>query len=132
MKQKFQIEFLLSSSSGYILWNAIGTASGLQRWFADEIHVKGHTYTFRWGKIEERPATLIKSREGEYVRFRWNDEQDDKTFFELRLLYNELTDDFHLRIVDFAEEGEVEDMIDLWNSQLENFTRAYGIYLTLC
>ncbi len=132
MKHKFQIEYLLSSTSGYILWNAIGTPSGLQRWFADDIRVDGHVYSFRWGKHEERKATLIKMRENEYIRFRWDDETDQRTFFELRLLYNELTDDYHLCITDFADEGEVEDMMELWDSQLESLTRSYGIYLTPC
>ena len=45
MKKKIRIEYPLNPASGSILWGAISTPSGLQRWFAtlrtqaQEMHV---------------------------------------------------------------------------------------------
>lgn len=45
MKRKTQIEYPLNPSSSVIIWNAISTAAGLQRWFADHVTKEGKTYT---------------------------------------------------------------------------------------
>ena len=37
MKKKIRIEYPLNPASGSILWGAISTPSGLQRWFADNV-----------------------------------------------------------------------------------------------
>ena len=37
MKKKIRIEYPLNPASGTILWGAISTPSGLQRWFADNV-----------------------------------------------------------------------------------------------
>lgn len=50
MKKKIRIEYPLNPASGTILWGAISTPSGLQRWFADNVSKVDKTYTFKWGK----------------------------------------------------------------------------------
>lgn len=40
MKKKIRIEYPLNPASGSILWGAISTPSGLQRWFADIVSKK--------------------------------------------------------------------------------------------
>ncbi len=59
MKRKTQIEYPLNPSSSIIIWNAISTTAGLQRWFADQVTKDGKTYTFRWGKL--KPARPLWS-----------------------------------------------------------------------
>ena len=76
-------------------------------------------FTFKWGKTETRNAEVINLRTGSFIRFRWEDEEDTKYYFELRISVNELTHDYTLEVIDFAEPGEEKDMIELWNSQFE-------------
>jgi hypothetical protein len=40
--------------------------------------------------------------------------------------YNELTGDFVLEITDFAEPDEVDDMKELWDSQVNKLRRTCG------
>ena len=47
MKKKIRIEYPLNPASGSILWGAISTPSGLQRWFADNVSKVNKTYTFK-------------------------------------------------------------------------------------
>ena len=126
MKTKFHIEYALNPASINILWITISTPSGLQRWFADKVTRDGKTFTFKWGKTEERQAELINSRQDLFVRFRWCDESD-RSYFELRIIYNELTNDHLLEVTDFAEPDEVDDSINLWNSQIESMRRLCGV-----
>jgi hypothetical protein len=62
----------------------------------------------------------------EYIRFQWIDEDSD-TFFEFRITKDELTGDVALIISDFADEDEIEDATDLWESQVNDLRRAIGL-----
>ena len=86
----------------------------------------GKTFCFRWGKTETRTADLINSRTDSFVRFHWKDETD-RSYFELRINYNELTNDHSLEVTDFAENGEEEDVRNLWDSQIEQLKRICGV-----
>ena len=126
-KKKICIEYPLNGTSGTIIWNALGTPHGLETWFADK--VEAHTakqYIFKWDKSEEKSATLLSMRAGNYVRFHWNDEEQG-TFFELRIDYNELTESYTLIIIDFATPDEADDLKELWDSQVERLRRLCGV-----
>ncbi|WP_300725059.1 START-like domain-containing protein [uncultured Bacteroides sp.] len=126
MKKKIHIEYPLSSASGAVLWGAISTPSGLQRWFADQVTKDDKVFTFTWGKTETRKAEMINQRTESFIRFHWKDDEP-KTYFELKLQYNELTNDQELIITDFVDPSEEEDSINLWNSQIEVLRRTCGI-----
>ena len=126
MKRKTQIEYPLNPSSSVIIWNAISSTAGLERWFADRVTKEGKTYTFRWGKTETRNAEILNQRTESFIRFHWIDD-DPKTYFELKIHYNELTKDHLLEVTDFAVPGEEEDTRNLWNSQIEILRRICGV-----
>lgn len=127
-KEKIHIEYPLNASSGNILWNAISTPSGLENWFADRVEkLEEKLFLFKWGKTEEREAEVVNIRTASFIRFHWVDEEDEKAYFELKASYNELTGDYVLEVTDFAEPDEVEDMIGLWNSQVETLKRISGM-----
>ncbi len=125
-KKKIQIEYPFHSASGNILWIAISTPSGLQRWFADNVSKSDKIYTFTWGKTEVRTAEIINTRSESFIRFHWTDEEP-KTYFELKIHFNELTNEHSLEITDFTDEDEEEDAINLWNSQIEVLRRSFGL-----
>ena len=125
-KEKIEIEYLLNKISVNILWNAISTPSGLSGWFADNVNINDKTYIFTWDKHEQK-AKLIAYRNNLYIRFRWEEENSSKYYFEFRISADELTRDITLTITDFADEEEKNDNIDLWNKQIDNLRRAIGI-----
>ncbi len=126
MKKKISIEYPLNPASSAILWGAISTPSGLQRWFADKVSRDNKIYTFQWGKTEIRIAEVVSQRSESFIRFHWVDEEP-RIYFELKIHYNELTKDHSLEVTDFADPGEEEDSINLWNSQIEVLKRMCGI-----
>ena len=126
MKKKIRMEYLLRPSSGSILWNVISTPSGLQRWFADSVTQNDKIFTFKWGKQETRDAEVINLRGESFIRFHWTDD-NSRNYFELKIQYNELTNDLLLEITDFADPEEEEETIKLWNSQIENLRRVCGV-----
>ncbi len=126
-KEKVHIEYMLNSASGNIIWNMISSPSGLGNWFADKVTAQDKNLTFYWGKSEKRTAELINQRAGSFVRFHWKDDTEQKTYFELRMDYNELTGDYTLVITDFAEPNEQDDLKELWDSQIEDLRRVCGL-----
>ncbi|MBR6286865.1 MAG: hypothetical protein IKR18_07770 [Bacteroidaceae bacterium] len=128
-KEKIKIDYMLNSVSGNIVWNSISTPSGMENWFADEVKVNDKIYTFRWGNDEIRQATVTGIRNGSFIRFKWLDEAESnpKAYFELKMSYNELTKDYVLEIVDFAEPDERQEQIELWDMQINTLKRVCGL-----
>lgn len=120
---KYVLEYELSSQSIPMIWEAISTGPGLSAWFADGVDVLGKKYIFRWGKSEAREAELINCRQNTYVRFRWTDEAPG-TFFEMRILRNDLTSNYILEISDFGEHGSEEEVKSLWDSSIDALRRC--------
>ncbi len=125
MKQKLELEYTINSSPK-VLFNRLSTAGGLSEWFADNVNVKGETFTFIWGESEQI-AELILKKNNKYVRFRWIDDEEEKFYFEFKVNIHELTGDVALLITDFAEEDELEDTIELWNTQIAKLKHVLGL-----
>ena len=125
-RQKIHLQYLLNATSKGILWSAISTPTGLEGWFADRVESDDKTVTFYWGKTESRQAEIIALRVYSFIRFRWTDHAVGKEYFEIKMTNSELTNDFVLEIVDFANVDEVEDQSELWESQVETLRRTCG------
>lgn len=122
-KVKVVFEYQLNSQSVPMIWDSISTAPGLGSWFADDVNTDGKNYSFRWGKSEIRHAELTNCRQNTYVRFHWLDE-DPGTFFEMRILKNDLTSIYLLQITDFADAGAQDDARSLWDTSIDALYRC--------
>ncbi|MDO4780318.1 MAG: START-like domain-containing protein [Bacteroides sp.] len=125
-KKKIDIEYTMNTTSGKMLWEVISSPIYLSEWFADEVQFDDEIATFRWGKNEIREADIIKVRPCSCIRFKWRDDELEDSYFEMKINHTELTDDYILSVVDFAEEGETDDLISLWDTQMSNLRRKYG------
>jgi len=124
MKNKFILEYQLNCSP-LVLYPRLSTPGGLSEWFAENVNVEGKFFVFFWNKTGQR-AEVLQKRDNIYIRYKWEDE-DDNTFFEFRIMTDELTGDNALIITDFAEEDEKEDAVDLWNSQISSLKHCIGV-----
>ena len=125
MKKKFELEYTINSSPK-VLFNRLSTPSGLAEWFADDVNQAGRIFTFIWEGTEQE-AELVLKKENKYIRFRWLDDDDERTFFEFRLTQDELTGDVSLLITDFSAEDEKNDAIDLWDTQIAELKHVIGL-----
>lgn len=125
-KEKFTIEYDFRKVAPSLLWTLLSTASGLEEWFADRVEQNEKAYTFYWNKTPQE-ALLVGSRVGVFMRFHWVDEENDKSFFEMRITTTELTGSTMLMITDFAEPDEMDDQRELWNNEIERLQRRLGV-----
>ncbi len=124
-KVKFDIEFPIQASP-QLLYQYISTPSGLSEWFSDNVNSRGELFTFIWDDSEEQ-AKLLSKKSGERIKFRWlNDEDDQISYFEIRIQVDEITKDVSLMITDFAEEDELEEAKMLWENQISDLKQVLG------
>ncbi|MFH6603673.1 START-like domain-containing protein [Maribacter algicola] len=122
-KIKFELEFVIQASP-QLLYQYLVTPSGLSEWFADNVNSRGELFSFIWDGSEEE-AKLIKRKSDEFVKFAW-EESDDNTFFEMKIIVDEITKDVSLFITDFAEEDEVDEAKMLWTNQVSDLKQVLG------
>ncbi len=122
--KKINLEYSINTLPN-ILYYRLSNPSGLEEWFAKKVIVKEKTYTFKWAHSEQE-AELIEKKTNEFVRFRWLD-YDEDTYFEFRVQKQELTGDVALKITDFVEEDEIEDMTAMWDEQVDSLKHTLGV-----
>ena len=122
-KVKFELEFVIQASP-QLLYQYISTPSGLSEWYADNVNSRGEIFTFIWDGSEER-AKLLKRKSEEFVKLAW-EENEDGSFFEMRVIVDEITKDVSLFITDFAEEDELDEAKMLWENQVSDLKQVLG------
>ena len=122
-KVKYELEFPIQASPN-MLYQYISSASNLSEWFADNVNSRGKVFSFFWDGVEEK-AELLSSKNNTYVKFKWL-ENDDDSFFEIKITVDEITKDVSLIILDFAENDEVEEAKMLWESQISDLKSVIG------
>jgi uncharacterized protein YndB with AHSA1/START domain len=123
-KIKFELEIPIQASP-QLLYQYISTPSGLSEWFADNVNSRGELFTFIWDDSEE-VAKLLTKKNGERVKFKWQDGDDDNSFFEIRIQVDGITKDVSLLITDFTEEDEIEEAKMLWENQVSDLKQVLG------
>jgi uncharacterized protein YndB with AHSA1/START domain len=123
-KIKFTIEYEIRSSSK-ILYSFISEPNGLSEWFADDVRVRDHVYTFVWDDGEEQKAKLLSYKEYKSVKFHWLDDEP-YTYFEMEIVKDELTNDVALVITDFALQENLKDRQQIWDIQIQSLLSVIG------
>ena len=122
-KIKYELEFPIQASPN-MLYQYISSASSLSEWYADNVNSRGKIFSFFWDGVEEQ-AELISSKNNQFVKFKWL-EEDDNYYFEIKIVVDELTKDVSLMVTDFSEENEIEESKMLWESQIADLKQVLG------
>lgn len=123
-KQKIELEYLLKTSPK-VFENMVSTPSGLSEWFADNVNIKEGIYTFYWDGSEEQ-AELISKKSGSNMRWKWVHDEEENTYFEINYEIDPMTKTLVLKITDFAEEGDEEEITMFWESAIQELKRVLG------
>ena len=132
-KQKIDIEYPLATKSPAIIWEQINSAHGLERWIADHVSEEDGIFTFTWGEPwteqDIRQAHVVEAQKFERIRLKWDyeDEDDDESYWEMRIEKSDLTHNLNLMITDFAEDDDADGLKILWESCLDRLHRASGL-----
>ena len=100
MKTKYELEYTFNTSPNF-LYTRLSTPEGLSEWFADNVNSRGKKFTFIWDDTEE-VAERVSQKNNVFVKFKWEEDEDADTYFELRIQVDDLTKDVSLLVVDFS------------------------------
>ena len=123
-KVKIDLEFVIRSSPNF-LYQYISTPDSMGEWFADNVNSRGKKFTFIWDDSEE-VALRLAQKNNEFIRFKWEEDEDKDTYFEMRIQVDALTKDVSLIITDFADEDEVEESKMFWENQIAELKHVIG------
>jgi len=128
-KKLFAADFEIHASIK-MLYPYIQTASGLSEWFADNVKISPEkVFTFVWDH-EEHKALMTAHRTNHFARFEYlpetKEDEKDPSYFELRLEVNELTQTTFIKVFDYSDFDDMEELQDLWEGLIENLKKVVG------
>jgi hypothetical protein len=128
-KTLFTTDFEIHSSVK-MLYPYIDSASGLSEWFADDVRISPEKiFTFVWDH-EEHKARLVSHRTNHFAKFEYlpesKEDENDPSYFELRLEVNELTQTTFLKVTDYSDFDDHKELQDLWKGLIENLKTVVG------
>lgn len=129
MKKLFTGDFEVHASVK-MLYPYIQTAGGLSEWFADNVTISPEkVFRFVWDN-ETHLAKMASYRLNHFCRFEFVPESDedrtDPSWFELRLEINELTQTTFIKVLDYSDFDDMEELQDLWGGLVENLRKVVG------
>ncbi|WP_247236368.1 START-like domain-containing protein [Telluribacter sp. SYSU D00476] len=127
-KHKFVVEYELRSSPK-VLFPYISTASGLEQWFAEKVKVlPDHRFDFHWDG-ESHVARQTSHRLNKAVRYEFENTGEtefDLNYIEMKLEVSELTQSTYLRVVDYSQNADNQELLSMWNGLIESLKEIVG------
>ncbi|SOD81894.1 START-like domain-containing protein [Spirosoma fluviale] len=127
-KFKFITEYELRASPK-MLFPYISTASGLSQWFASKVNtMPEQRFDFQWDN-ESHIARQVSMRQNKGVRFEFLDTDEDgsdNNYVDFRVDQSELTQSTFLRVTDYSNTTDPEELQDLWDGLMDKLKEIVG------
>lgn len=127
-KLKYTAEYELRASPK-MLFPYLSTASGLSQWFAQKVNIKPeHYFDFYWDN-ELHVAHQVSMRLNKSVKFDFINTSPDghnNDYIELKIEVSDLTGSTFLRITDYSENTDEEEVKDLWDGLIDSLKEIVG------
>ena len=124
---KTTLEYEINASKR-MLYPYISTASGLAQWFADDVSVdEDKNFHFVWDG-EDHKARMAAHRTNSFVKFEFLDDliNEEHAYTEIRLEQNELTQTVFLRVTDYSDIEDEEEVHELWDNIIHDLKEIVG------
>lgn len=125
-KYKFTKEYELKASVK-MLYPYFSTPIGLQEWFAEKVQsINPHTFLFHWDN-EDHIGTITSQRIGKSIKFEFDkDTSPNPSYIEFRLEHNDLTNSTFVKITDYSDETDEEELNELWDGLIQKLKEIVG------
>ena len=128
-KFKYVKEYEINASVKTI-YNYLYSPSNLSEWFATDVKVdRDKVFNFVWDE-EDHFAKMVVARTNKHIKFEFLDPQREKKenpeFIEFKLFESELTNATFLRVTDYSETDNEDDLTDLWEGLISDLRDVVG------
>lgn len=129
VKNKFVADYQINTSRK-ILFPYLSTASGLSEWFADDVTInEDKAFIFHYDG-EDHHARITAQRINTHVKFEFfdpnNPDEGDHAYIEFKLEENELTQTLFLKVIDYSDSYDDEELESIWESLIHNLKEIIG------
>ena len=128
-KMKFVREYPINASAK-LLYPYLSTASGLAQWFCDKASMdENKIFNFVWDG-RNHYAEMTGHRTNNSVRFLYLNEDKkhmpDAPYVDFSIEASELTQEQFLKVVDYSDEDDEEELEELWDNLLQKLREIVG------
>jgi uncharacterized protein YndB with AHSA1/START domain len=128
-KYKFTYEIEIKASPKN-LYPYLSTASGLQQWFCEKAIVTPGTQLIdlMWDK-DSHPAKITTQRLNKSIKFDFipeDPENKDHNYLEFRIETSELTQSTYLKIIDYSENNDEDELKEIWDEFVHKLKLTLG------
>jgi len=129
VKNKFVADYQINTSRK-VLFPYLSSASGLTEWFADDVTITPtKDYIFHFDG-EQHYARISAIRSNAYVKFEYFDptmeDEEDHSYFEFKIEENELTQTLFLKVVDYNDDYDGEELEYIWEGLIQKLKEIIG------
>ena len=126
---KFIYEYPINASAKMI-YPYLSTASGLAQWFCDDVRIdEDKVFNFIWDE-QNHYAEMSSHRLNRSVRFVFLDGQKqhvhDPAYIDFYIETGELTQEQFLRVIDYSNDGDQDQLQELWDNLVQNLREIIG------
>jgi len=128
-KIKFVREYPINASAK-LLYPYLSTPGGLSQWFCDDVNVdSSKIYNFMWDG-RNHYAEMTSYRTNRSVRFLFLNEKKmhtaDPAYVDFSIESSELTQEQFLKVMDYSNEEDLEELEELWDNLMQNLREIVG------
>lgn len=129
-KFKFVEEYEINTSSR-IIYPYLHDSAKLSEWLADQVKMDGNKIlVFNWA-YENQHAKMTAARLNKQIKFEFLDENKEKianaSYIDFRLQESELTSTTFLKVTDYSDMDDEEELRELWEGLIANLKEVLGV-----
>lgn len=128
-KYKYIREFEIRASVK-ILFPYLSTASGLAEWLAEDVSINADKhFNFIWDG-DSHIAKITSMKTNAHVKFEFlpvtSADRKSPSYLEFKLDHNEITDASYLKVIDYSEIDDKEELDVLWEQLIDSLKEKVG------
>lgn len=124
-KHKFVREYPFKASPK-IIYPYLSSPGGLEEWFAKKVTVDSdHIYTFNWDNADYF-AVQSSHRVNKHCKFDFIKGENEGNYIEFKLDISELDGSTFLKISDYSDNDDEEDLEYLWDEMIDKLREIVG------
>ncbi len=113
-----------------MLYPYLSTASGLSQWLCESaVQLGDRKFNLVWDNTDHI-AEMTSHRTNKSVRFTFMNTNKgiphDYSYIDFSIETSELTQEQYLRIIDYTDVGDVEQLTELWDNLVQNLRELIG------
>jgi len=128
-KYKYVAEFEFKAGVK-MLFPYVSNPGNLQEWLADEVNIdEDKIFEFNWD-YDNKKAKVTSKRTNSHIKFQFlpenEEDSQDPSYLEFKLVHNEMTNTSFLKVIDYSEMDDPEELDELWSGLISQLKEILG------